>query len=271
MSNGFFTMMQKRKKGSAVKAESENPYLNARRSWNEHVGTLLEQKQGWQLAGGLALLIALACVGGLIHIGSQSKFIPYVVEVDKLGQTVAAGPVDAATKNDPRILNATISQFIQDARMVTPDVALQRKAVFEIYAHLVPNDPATQKMNDWLNGSEESSPFKRAENEMVSIEITSVLQQTQNTWQVDWNEITRDRQGVIKDQPVAMRALITVYTIPPTSDTTEDQIRSNPVGIYIKDFSWLKVGTSVPVQSNGAVPGTVMPPTSSAVNAQSAN
>jgi hypothetical protein len=51
------------------------------------------QRQTWQVIGILSLLIALAGVGGVIHIGSQSKFIPYVVEVDKLGQTVAAGPV----------------------------------------------------------------------------------------------------------------------------------------------------------------------------------
>lgn len=35
-------------------------------------------------------LIVLAVVGGLIRSGSQSKFIPYVVKVDKLGQTIAA-------------------------------------------------------------------------------------------------------------------------------------------------------------------------------------
>ncbi len=32
----------------------------------------------------------------MIYIGSQSKFIPYVVEVDKLGQTIAVSPMDRA-------------------------------------------------------------------------------------------------------------------------------------------------------------------------------
>jgi type IV secretory pathway TrbF-like protein len=128
--------------------------------------------------GILSLLIALAGVGGVIHIGSQSKFIPYVVEVDKLGQTIAAGPVQAADKADPRVVHAAVSEFINDARIVTPDVALQRKAVFRVYAKLAPNDPATAKMNEWLNGSEDASPFKRAAKEMVSVEIKSVLPQT---------------------------------------------------------------------------------------------
>jgi type IV secretion system protein TrbF len=90
-------------------------------------------------------------------------------------------------------------------------------------------------MNEWLNSV---SPFKRAEKEMVSVEIKTVLAQTTNTWQVDWLKTTRDRQGVAKESPKNMRALITIYTAENTPQTTEEQIRLNPLGIYIRDFSW---------------------------------
>jgi type IV secretion system protein VirB5 len=89
-----------------------------------------------------------------------------------------------------------------------------------------------------LNGTEGSSPFKRAVKETVSTEIVSVIPQTPETWQVDWMETTRDRQGVAKAQGVRMRALVTVYTVASTSSTTEEQIRNNPLGIYVRDFSW---------------------------------
>ena len=91
-----------------------------------------------------------------------------------------------------------------------------------------------------MNGTEDSSPFRRAEKETVSIEITSVLPQTPDTWQVDWVETVRDRQGIVKGQPYKMRALVTVYTVQTTPQTTEDQIRNNPLGIYVRDFSWSK-------------------------------
>ncbi|MEQ7536637.1 MULTISPECIES: conjugal transfer protein TrbF [Gammaproteobacteria] len=219
----------------------ENPYLSARRTWNEHVGSVVSSRQTWQVVGILSLLIALAGVGGVIHIGSQSKFIPYVVQVDKMGQTIAAGPVTAADKADPRIVHATVADFITSARMVTPDVALQRKAVFKVYSVLSPNDPATAKMNEWLNGNADASPFKRAAKEMVNIEITSVIPQSPDTWQVDWTETTRDRQGALKGQPVPMRALVTVYTAEPTSQTTDEQLRNNPMGIYVRDYSWSRL------------------------------
>jgi type IV secretory pathway TrbF-like protein len=50
-------------------------------------------------------------------------------------------------------------------------------------------------MNEWLNGTPDSSPFKRAAKEMVSTEIKTVIPQTPDTWQVEWMETTRDRQG----------------------------------------------------------------------------
>lgn len=227
--------------GGRRHGEPENPYLAARRTWNDHVGSVVAQRQTWQVIGILSLLIALAAVGGMIHIGSQSKFIPYVVEVDKHGQTVAAGPLTAAAKADPRVVHASVAEFIGDARLVTPDVALQRRAVFRAYAKLSPNDPATAKMNEWMNGHAEASPFKRAETEMVSVEIKTVLPQSPDTWQVDWVETSRDRQGTVKGAPVTMRALVTVYTAEVSSQTTDEQLRNNPMSVFVRDFSWSRI------------------------------
>lgn len=219
--------------------ETDNPWLNARREWNAHEGSLLASRRMWQFAGILSLLIALSAVGGIISIGRQSKFIPYVIEVDKLGQTVAVSRADQAAPVDSRVLHATLAAFISDARLVTPDAMVQRNAVFRVYALLSANDPSTPKMNEWLNGSAESSPFKRAAKETVNVEITSVLPQSSETWQIDWLESVRDRQGIHK-ATYRMRALLTVYVVPPTSQTTEEQIRRNPLGIYVRDFSWSK-------------------------------
>lgn len=221
--------------------ETENPYLTARRTWNEHVGSVVSSKQTWQVVGILSLLVALAAVGGVIHIGSQSKFIPYIVEVDNLGHSQGSGVVAASSQADPRVMSATISKFIENARLVSPDVALQRKAVFGVYAHLAPKDSATIKMNEWLNGSDDSSPFKRAAKEMVSVEIKSVMPQTPTTWQVDWLETVRDRQGVKQGEPALMRALVTVYTADTSTQTTEEEMRNNPLAIYVRDFSWSRL------------------------------
>jgi type IV secretory pathway TrbF-like protein len=226
--------------GGRREHESENPYLSARRTWNDLFAATAASRQMWQLMGLLAMLIALAGVGGLIYVASQSKFVPMVVLVDKLGQHAAVARADRADRADERVVRASVATWIADARLVTPDIALQRKAVFRVYAMLAANDPATAKTNEWLNGTENSSPFKRAAKETVSVEIETVLAQTPDTWQVDWSETTRDRQGVLKSQPQRWRALVTVYTVPATPETTEQQMRDNPLGIHVRDFSWSK-------------------------------
>ena len=216
----------------------DNPYLAARRTRKDHVGGVVASRQLWQVVALLSLLIALASAGGMVYIASQSRFVPYVVEVDKLGQAMAVAPAQRAAPVDARVVHAAVASFISDLRTVTPDVALQRKAVFRAYAMLSSSDAATAKANEWLNGTEDSSPFKRAAKETVSTEIVSVIPQTPDTWQVDWVETVRDRQGVMKGQPARMRVLVTVYTVPATPQTTEEQVRNNPLGIYVRDFSW---------------------------------
>ena len=217
----------------------DNPYLNARRVWNAHEGEILSSRRTWQIIGILSLLIALSAVGGIVYIGQQSKFVPYVVAVDKLGSAVAVSRADRAAPVDSRVMQATLAAFISDARLVTPDVAVQRAAIFRLYAHLAPGAPATLKMTEFLNGSEDANPFKRAESETVHIEITSALPQSAETWQIDWIEETRNREGALK-QSVRMRALVTAYVTPPDNSTDEEQIRRNPLGIFVRDFSWAK-------------------------------
>lgn len=226
--------------GGRRRGENENPYLSARRTWNDHMRGVQASRTMWQMLALLCLLIALAGVGGVIVIGSQSKFVPYVVQVNKLGEALAVSRADVAAVADQRVVHASLASFINDLRMVTPDIALQRRAIFRAYAMLLTNDPATAKANEWFNSNEASSPFKRAETQTVSIEIISVIPQSLETWQVDWLEKVYDRQGHLTEPPFKMRALLRIYNKPPTQSTTEEQIRNNPLGIYVQDFSWSK-------------------------------
>ncbi len=58
-----------KKTPAAENPATPNPYLNARRDWNDHVGSVVSSRQTWQIIGILSLLIALAGVGGMIQIG----------------------------------------------------------------------------------------------------------------------------------------------------------------------------------------------------------
>lgn len=220
--------------------EQENPYLDARKKHNEYESSRNASLRLWKLFGLLGLLTGLAGVGGMIHIGSQSKFVPYVIEVDKLGQTLPVSVADKAAPADPRIVSSLLARAITLARMVTPDVVVQRNAIFELYASLDSSDPAALKMQEYLGSDSETSPFKRAAKETVDVQITSVIPQSDETWQVDWMETVRARGDGSIISRFRMRALVRIYVVPPTNRTSEEQIRKNPLGIFIRDFNWSK-------------------------------
>ncbi len=222
----------------AAKEKVDNPYINARRSWNGHVMGVMSSNQVWQTVGIISLLIGAGAVGGIIHIGSQSKIIPMVFQQDASANTVSVTLLDRVPDAVITDYQNAVTNFISNTRMVTPDVSLQRKAVLASYAYLAPQDPATMKANEFLNGSPLKNPFKRAETETVSIEIRSALPQTKDTWQVDWVETVRSRDGSLKGAPYNMRALINVYQ---NKDMTVDKNTFvNGHFIFIRDFNWSK-------------------------------
>jgi type IV secretion system protein TrbF len=218
-----------------------NPYLDGRRGWNSHVDRAYAAQHTWQLLGVAGLLVGLAAVAGITYVGSKSKFVPYVIAVDKLGEAVSVGPAQVAGPADPRVVRASLASFVASARLVTPDVSLQRAAIFRVYAMLHTKDPAAQLMNEWYNGSKDSTPFARAAKVTVTTDINSVLPISGNTWQVDWQETTRDRAGALVGQPVHMRAMLTVYLEPLSVTADEAAIERNPLGIYVSNYTWQEV------------------------------
>src|SRR3984893_3313694 len=86
--------------GNGQIEQSHNPYLDARRQWNSQVDRAFSSLHVWQLLCLACLLIALASVAGITYFGSQTKFVPYVIEVDKLGEAGAGGPAQLAAPVD---------------------------------------------------------------------------------------------------------------------------------------------------------------------------
>jgi type IV secretion system protein VirB5 len=216
-----------------------NPYLNARRTMNEATGAIIASRQIWQAVALVSLLVTVGAVGGLVHIGLQSKYVPYVVEVDKLGRAVAGRVVDRAGRVDDRVVKATLASFIVDSRSVSFDRNQQNDAIWRVYSHLQSGEPATTKITVYMTDPV-TSPTRKAEEYSVGVEVSSVLQQTDSTWEVNWTERVWDRKGVQVDQ-YRMRGLLTIYVSPPTSSTREEEIWRNPLGIFFRDVTWAKV------------------------------
>jgi type IV secretion system protein VirB5 len=224
-------------------ASGPNPYLSARRAWNDHVARLVAARTMWQVAALVSLMIALACVGALIHFAGRSRFVPYVVEVDSKGNVTPIERAKETAAANRAVIEAQLERFVTLSRRVTTDIALERAAIFGVYSMLSADDPAAGKVTDYLNGDPERTPFRRAEHETVSTEVTSVLPQSKATWQIDWIETVYDRDSGARKDRFEMRALLQVYQSAGKS-SNEEELRGNPLGIYIRDFNWTRRKTT---------------------------
>lgn len=209
----------------------ENPYLAGRREWNERYGSYIAAARTWQIAAFGSLAVALLAVAGVAYIGAQNRIVPYVVEVNKAGDPVNVRRADQAQQQDTRIVKASLARFVNNWRSVTADSAVARRNITELYGMLSSSDPATATINEYMTAH---SPLQRAATETVTIEISSIVPVSGETWQIDWTETRRDRRGFEIDATL-WRASAGVAFRPPT---TEPEILKNPVGLYVKEIAF---------------------------------
>ena len=65
-------------------------YLKARQEWDERYADLVLGKRNWQITAAGMMAITLVVAFGMVWVSTRSKFVPYVVEVDKLGYAIGA-------------------------------------------------------------------------------------------------------------------------------------------------------------------------------------
>jgi type IV secretion system protein TrbF len=208
-----------------------NPYLEARREWNERYGDYIKQAHHWRMMAIICGVVALIAVAGVAYIGAQGKVVPYVVEVDKLGAASAITRADKAAPADPRVVRAYLARFVTDWRTVTVDVQAQKSAIDRVYAMLPSGSIALDKTNAYFRAH---NPFTTSSKQSTAVAITNLLPISDNTWQVEWREVVRDNRGEVLGN-VRMKASIIVGITPPTNETL---ILINPLGVYITDLNW---------------------------------
>lgn len=211
-----------------------NPYFDGRREWNERYGNHIKQVRTWKIVAFLSMFTTLASVIGLTYIGSKNKLVPYIVEVDKLGNAQAINYAVQSDLNQNKVIKYSLAEFIQNFRTIYSDPKIQKEMIYKIYRYLSPSYSAYNIVNAYYK---ENSPFDRQSTERVRVKINSIVQINKDTYQVDWEEIVSDPRGM-KIRTDNFKASISLILVPPTKQA---EIIKNPIGLYIKEFNFSKI------------------------------
>ena len=208
--------------------EPETPYQRAGQVWDERIGSARVQARSWRLMAFGGLLLSTGLSAGLVWQSMQSRVLPYVVEVDSLGEARAVAPATAEySPTDPQIA-WHLGRFIANVRSVSLDPVLMRENWLSAY------DFVTERGSLFLGEHARSSdPFGQVGTRSVSVQVTSVVRASDRSFQVKWIETAYERGSLAGRS--RWTAILSVIVRPPRS---ADILRKNPLGLYVDAIDW---------------------------------
>lgn len=232
-------------------AEPETPYQRAAQMWDERIGSARVQARNWRLMALGGLLLSSALSAGLLWQSGQSRITPYVVEVDRLGKARAVAPADRHYKpSDPQIA-WHLAKFITDVRSISLDPVLMRDNWLSAYDFVTPR--GAKFLGDYARSS---NPFGSVGTRTVSVQVTSVVRASDQSFEVKWTESEFDRGSPVGTS--RWTGILSIVLQPPVSAET---LRRNPLGLYVDGIDWTReLDTSLPAAPRARfVPDTHVP------------
>ena len=204
------------------------PYQAAQQAWDQRLGSSLTRARNWRLMAFGCLSLALLMAGGLVWRMAVSTITPYVVEVDNLGEVRAVGEAASPYKPQDAQIAHHLARFIEQVRSLSIDPVVVRQNWLVAYHSTTDRGAAT--LNDYARAND---PFARVGKESVSVEVTSVIRASDNSFQVRWIE-----RRFVNGAAAGMERWTAVLSLVLQQPRTEEKLRRNPLGIYINGLSW---------------------------------
>jgi len=210
--------------------EPETPYQRAAQVWDDRIGSARVQAKNWRLMafGSLALSAGLATA--LVWQSLSGSVVPWVVQVDKLGQAQAVAPASADYRpTDPQIA-FHLARFIEEVRSIPADAIIVRQNWLRAY------DFTTQAgalaLNDYARAND---PFTKIGKTQIAVDVSSVIRASPDSFRVAWVQRTYQDGSLASTE--RWTAILTVVVQVPRD---AEKLRANPLGIYVTAINWSK-------------------------------
>ena len=210
--------------------EPETPYQRASQVWDDRIGSARVQAKNWRLMAFGSLALSAGLSAALVWQSLSGSVVPWVVQVDKLGQAQAIAPATADYRpTDPQIA-FHLARFIEEVRSIPADAIIVRQNWLRAY------DFTTQAgalaLNDYARAND---PFTKVGKTQIAVDVSSVIRASPDSFRVAWVQRTYQDGSLASTE--RWTAILTVVVQVPRD---AEKLRANPLGIYVTAINWSK-------------------------------
>ncbi|MDR6190306.1 type IV secretory pathway TrbF-like protein [Agrobacterium pusense] len=208
--------------------QPETPYQKAAQVWDERIGSARVQARNWRYMAFGSLILSASFAFALVWQTSRGTVVPWVVQVDRLGQAQAVAAASADYRpTDPQVA-WHLGRFIEQVRSIPADPIIVRQNWLRAYEWTT--DRGAAALNDYARAND---PFTKVGKEQIAVEISSVIRASPDSFRVAWTE-RRYENGQLASTE-RWTAILTIVLQPPRD---AERLKANPLGIYVNAISW---------------------------------
>lgn len=223
-------MFKKQTRSYRSSGQEQSPFARAAQAWDERIGSARVQARNWRLIALATLGLSSMLAGGLLYQSSRTRVEAYVAQVDPQGRLVGEIQLlDRGYTPTTAQIAFHIAELVRKVRSRPVDPVVLKQNWEEAY-HYLAGDAVTA-MSEYGSHAGLTDPAKQYTT--VSVEIVSVLQRSDASYQVRWKE-THYNHGS-QSSISYWTGLFTTMIKPPA---TARAVFQNPLGVYVTHFSW---------------------------------
>lgn len=208
--------------------QPETPYQRAAQVWDERIGSARVQARNWRFMAFGSLILSAGFASALVWQTARGTVVPWVVQVDRIGQAQAIAPATADYRpTDPQVA-WHLARFIEQVRSIPSDPIIVRQNWLRAYEWTT--DRGAAALNDYARAND---PFTKVGKQQVSVEVSSVIRASPDSFRVAWTEQHYEDGKLATTE--RWTAILTIVIQPPRD---ADRLKSNPLGIYVNAISW---------------------------------
>lgn len=208
--------------------QPETPYQRASQVWDERIGSARVQAKNWRYMAFGSLILSAGFAVALVYQSARGTVVPWVVQVDNLGQAQAVAPATADFRpTDPQVA-WHLARFIEQTRSIPADPIIVRQNWLRAYEWTT--DRGAAALNDYARAND---PFTKVGKQQIAVEVSSVIRASPDSFRVAWTERHFENGQLSSTQ--RWTAILTIVIQPPRD---AERIKVNPLGIYVNAINW---------------------------------